>query len=118
VILRVERLDLGEQLFRQFLTRDDGKARNVVDRLFRIELGALTTRPVENVDEMGFEIEQAQLKDGKQPDRSGADDDDIRLDWRAHSLFHNRLVYEVQNWRSSYVKMGRPTTLSRRGGAM
>ena len=118
MVLRVKRLDLFKEFVGQFLPRDDGKTRNVVDRLFRIELGALPARPIENVDQVRFQIEQAEFKDGEQPDRAGSYDDDIRLDWRAHTIFHNCLVYDLGKTRSSYVKMGRPTTLSRQGAAM
>ncbi len=52
--IRVERLDLLHQPVGQFLAGDDGQARNVVDRLFRIELGALPARPVEDVDQMAL----------------------------------------------------------------
>ena len=43
-------------------------AGNVVDRLLRIKLGALAARPVENVDQVAFEVEQPELEDGEQPD--------------------------------------------------
>ncbi len=58
----IERLDLFHQPVGQFLAGDDGQAGNVVDRLFRIKLGALTAGPVEDVDQMGFEIQQAQAR--------------------------------------------------------
>ena len=68
-----------------------GQAGNVVDRLFRIELGALPARAVENVDQMAFEVEQAELEHGEQPARARADDDDIRLGViRAHRPLRGR----------------------------
>ena len=75
--LRIERLDLFQQPVGQFLAGDDGQAGNVVDRFFRIELGALPARPVENVDQMAFEIEQPQLEHREQADGARADNDDI-----------------------------------------
>ncbi len=56
--LRPEGLDLVEQAVRQVLPGDDRQTRNVVDRFFGIELGALPARPVEDVDQMRLEIEQ------------------------------------------------------------
>jgi hypothetical protein len=38
---------------------------------------------------MSLQVEQAELEDRKETDRTGPDDDDVRLDWRAHALFHN-----------------------------
>ena len=70
----------SSSLFGQLLAGDDGQAGNVVDRLFRIKLGALAARPVQDVDQMAFEIEQPQLEHGEQADRAGADDDDIGFD--------------------------------------
>ena len=34
---------------------------------------------VENIDEMAFEVEQAEFEDGKQTDRAGANDQDVRF---------------------------------------
>ena len=95
--LRIERLDLLHQPVGQFLAGDDGQARNVVDRLFGIKLGALAARPVEDVDQMAFEIQQPQLEHGEQADGARADDGDIGFDCRAHSLFHTFAMYEVPN---------------------
>ena len=66
--------------FDQLLAGDDGQAGNVVDRLFRIKLGALAARPVQDVDQMAFEIEQTQFEHGEQADGAGADDGDIGFD--------------------------------------
>ena len=89
VELRSERRDLLHQVLGQLLAGDDGIAGNVVDRLFRIELGALPTRPVENVDQVALEVQQAQLEHGEQADRSRADNDDIGFNYvfghKAHS---------------------------------
>ena len=75
----VERLDLLHQPVGQLLAGDDGQRRNVVDRLFRIEFGALAADLVEDVDEMALDVEQAQLEHGEQPARARPDDDDIGL---------------------------------------
>ena len=77
---RMEGMDLLHQLLDQPLAGDDRIAGNVVDRLLRIELGALAARLVENVDERAADVEQAKLEDGEQPDRAGADDDHVGLD--------------------------------------
>ena len=86
--LGAEGLDLLHQPVGQFLAGDDGQAGNVVDRLLRIQLGALPARPVEDVDQMAFEVQQTQLEHREQSDGARADDCDVRLDGSAHSLFH------------------------------
>jgi hypothetical protein len=80
----IERLDLFHQRFGQALTGDVGDARNVVDRLFRIELGALAADLVENVDKVRFHIEQTQFENGKQPTRARANNQHIGFDRFAH----------------------------------
>src|SRR5690606_16908752 len=69
---------------RQLLAGDHGEARNVVDRLFRIELGALATGAIENVDEVAFDIEQPEFEGSKKPARACANDNDIGGDLSAH----------------------------------
>ena len=87
--LRIERLDLLQQPVDQLLAGDDGQAGNVVDRLFRIKLGALPARPVQDVDQMAFEVQQPQLEHGEQADGARADDGDIGFDGRSRScVFH------------------------------
>ena len=81
---RAERLDLLRQRVDQPLAGDDRIAGNVVDRLLRIELGALPADLGQDVDEMGLDVEQAELEDGEQADRAGADDDGVRLNDLAH----------------------------------
>ena len=71
---RPERLDLLHQPIDQPLRRDLRDRRNVVDRLLGIELGALAAHLVENVDQLGLDVEQAELEHRKQPDRARADD--------------------------------------------
>ena len=78
--LRIEGLDLLHQLVHQLLAGDDGHARNVIDRLFRIKLGALAAGAVEDVHQMAFQIEQPQLEHGEQADGARADDGDVGFD--------------------------------------
>src|SRR3954466_6935311 len=84
--LGMERLDLRHQRVNQPLAGDISHGGNVVDRLLRIELGALPARLVENVDEMCFHVEQAELEHREQAARPRADNEDVRLDGLAHSL--------------------------------
>ena len=79
--LGVKRLDLLHQRIGQALARHHRQARNVVDRLFRIELGALATRAVEDVDDMAFQVEKPQFEHREQPHRASADHDDIGDDF-------------------------------------
>ncbi|MNL13696.1 hypothetical protein D3C87_1346110 [compost metagenome] len=53
--------------------------RNVVDRLLRVQLGALAAGPVEHVDQLAFEPQHAGLERGEQANRPGADDQHIGL---------------------------------------
>ena len=80
----MERLDLLHQPMGQFGAGDDGQRRNVIDRLFRIKLGALAARPVENVDDMAFDVEKAQFENREQPAGAGANDDRIGRDHVGH----------------------------------
>ena len=82
--LRVERRDLLHQLVDDALGRDGRPYRNVVDRLFRIEFRALAARPVENVDQMAFQVEQTEFEDGEQAHRPCAYDDDVGTCWLDH----------------------------------
>ena len=61
----MERLDLLHQCLGKALAGDERNSRNVVDRLFRIELGALSANLIEDVDEMRLHVEQAQLENGE-----------------------------------------------------
>src|SRR5581483_7994102 len=56
---------LLHQRIDQALTGHERQSGNVVNRLFRIKLGALPAGPVENVDEMRLHIEQAELEHGE-----------------------------------------------------
>src|SRR5579862_8104365 len=76
----MERLGLLEELLDQSFTGDHRIAGDVVDRLLRIELGALAARLVEDVDDGRAQIEKAELEDSKQTDGTGPDDDHVLLD--------------------------------------
>jgi hypothetical protein len=78
--LGAERLDLLHEPVGQLLPGNHGKAGDVVDRLLGIELGALAAGPIENVDDMGLDIDKAELEHGEQPDRACAYDHGIGLD--------------------------------------
>jgi len=54
-----ERRDLLEQPVGQLLAGDHGQPRDVVDRLLGIELGALSARAIENVDDMRLDVDEA-----------------------------------------------------------
>ena len=84
---RIERLDLLHQRLGQALTGDQRNAGNVVDRLFRIELGALAADLVEDVDEMHLHVEQAQFENGEQSARACTNNQHIGFDRFAHVSF-------------------------------
>src|SRR3990170_1832361 len=67
--------DLLQEPVGQLLAGADGQTRNVVDRLLGVELGALAARPVENIDDMGFQPREPELKYREQAHRAGANDD-------------------------------------------
>ena len=92
--------DLRHQVVGQLLAGDHGKARNVVDRLFRIELGALAARTVENVDEVAFDVEQPEFEGREQPAGARANDNDIGGDLSAHlsKSIRNRNRQRLRNW--------------------
>ena len=80
----MERLDLLHQRLGQALAGDEGNAGNVVDRLFRIELGALAADLVEDVDQMRLHVQQAQFEHGKQSAGTRANNQHIGFDRFAH----------------------------------
>src|SRR4051812_30540654 len=81
----MKRPDLLHELVGEFLTRDEGQGRDVVDRLFRIKLGALAARAVEHIDEMRLDVEEAELEYGEKPDRPRADNEGVSgVDCRRH----------------------------------
>ncbi len=67
---------LGEPLD-QFGGVDSRIARDVVDRLFRIERGALPARRRQRIEHMAAHVEHAAFEHREQADRAGADDRDI-----------------------------------------
>ena len=69
-------------------------AGNVVDRLFRIELGALAADLVEDVDQMRLHVEQAQFEHGEQAAGARANNQHIGFDRFAHVSF-----FSVGTWR-------------------
>jgi len=83
---RMKRLDLLHQSLGEPVAGDHRDAGNVVDRLLRIEFGALAADLVEDVDQVRLDVEQAELEHREQPDRPRADDDNVGLDRLAHAL--------------------------------
>ena len=83
--LRAERLDLLHKLVGQLLAGDHGERGNVVDWLLRVKLGALTARPIENVDQMRLDIDEAELEYGEKRHGACAHDHGIGFD---HSFGH------------------------------
>ena len=75
-----ERLDLREQPVDQLLRAAHRQRRDVVDRLVRVELGALAARMRERVHDLAPDAEQPELEDGEQPHRPRADDHAFRPD--------------------------------------
>ena len=78
MIAGMKGLGLVEQTIDELLAGANGKRRDVIDGFFGIEFRALAAGPVENVDDLALDVEQAQLEYGEQPARSAADDDGIR----------------------------------------
>ena len=80
----MERLDLQHEVVDQPLCGHHREAGNVVDRLLRIEFGALAADLGQNVDQMRLDVEQSELEDREQPRRPGADDRDVGGNSLAH----------------------------------
>ena len=78
--LRMEGFDLLHQFVGQFLASDDRKAGNVVNGFLGIKLRTLTARAVEDVHELAFEVEKAQLEHSEQRHRPRAHYRHIGLD--------------------------------------
>ena len=57
-----ERLDLLEQVVRQFLARAHRNGRDVVDRLVGVQLDALAARVGQRIDHMGLDLQQAEFE--------------------------------------------------------
>src|SRR4029077_8892973 len=81
----MKRLDLLHQSIGDAVASDVRNPRDVVDRLLRIELGALATDLVEDIDEVRLDIKQAKLEHREQADRARADDQNIGLDRLTHN---------------------------------
>jgi hypothetical protein len=75
-----EGLDLLEQVVGEFLAGAHGHGRDVVDRLVGVQLDALAAGVAQRVDDVGLDLQQAQLEHLEQADRAGADDDGVGLD--------------------------------------
>ena len=73
-------LDLFEQPIGEPLPGDNGQPRDIVDRLFRVELGALAANLVEDVDHVRLDVDEAEFEHREQTDRPGADDQGIGHD--------------------------------------
>jgi len=78
--LGAEWLDLLHELVGQLLARDHSERGNVVDRLLGVKLGALPAGPVENIDQMRLDVDEAEFKHGEKPHRPCAHDHGIGLD--------------------------------------
>src|SRR4029078_8641591 len=81
----VERLDLLHQGVSQAVSGDERNTRDIVDGLFRVKLGALPADFVENIDEVGLDIEQTELEHGEQTHWPPSDDQNIGLDGLTHT---------------------------------
>ena len=73
------RRDLVHERVGETLARDDRQAGNIVDRLFRIEFGALAAGAIKHVHDMRLQVQEAEFEDGEEPYWPGADDDDVGL---------------------------------------
>src|SRR5947209_9360699 len=84
---RMKRLDLLLEILDESLAGDDREARNVVDRLFRIELGTLPAGFRQDVDEMRPNVEETKFEDREKADRPGANDQYVGFDHIAHYYY-------------------------------
>ncbi len=76
---RIERLDLLQQVVDELLAAADRYPRDVVDRLVRIQLGALAANDPHRVDDVRLDAEEPELEHLEQPDRAGAHDQGVGL---------------------------------------
>jgi hypothetical protein len=90
-----ERLDLLEQVVGQFLAGAHGHGRDVVDRLVGVQLDALAARVGQRVDDVGLDLQQAQLEHLEQAHRAGADDDGVGLDGAIMTRAGRPLAFSV-----------------------
>ena len=89
---RAERFDLLQQRFGEALPGDVGNPGDVVDRLFRIQLGALAADLVEDVDQMRLHVEQAEFEHGEQSARARANNQHISFNRFAHWVLTASLI--------------------------
>ena len=82
---RCERCHLLQQSLDQFAAGAYRQCRNVVDRLGRVELGTLSTRYRQHIDDMAAQALQTELEDLEQPHRPGADHQGIGFDRSSRS---------------------------------
>ena len=76
----LERADLLLQPIDELQRADDRKRRDVIDRLLRIERGALPADLRQRVHHVGVDAEQPQLEHLEQAAWAGADDDYVGPD--------------------------------------
>ena len=74
---RREGFDLFHQTVDQFLAGADRHRWDIVNRLFRVQFGALAARLVENIDKLAGKVQEPQLENREQATRAGADNDYI-----------------------------------------
>jgi hypothetical protein len=72
-------LTLLEKVVDEFARKYRWETWNVVDGLLWIDLGALTARNWEVVDEVTLPFEEARFEDGEQSARTSTDNDNIGL---------------------------------------
>ena len=77
MVLRLEGCGLLGKAVDEFGGIDARIARDVIDRLFRVERGALAARRRQRVEDGAAHLEHAAFEHGEKPDRAGADDRDI-----------------------------------------
>ncbi len=106
VQLRGERRDLPVQQCHQLAAGAHGHARDVVDGLVGVELGALAADVGQGVHHMRGDALQAELEDLEEPHGPRADDDRIGFD--EASVFHH-----IFKWGPQRLNLPRP----RRAGA-
>ena len=126
VVDRIEGRHLLGQTVDQLQGADARVAGDVVDRLFRIERGALAAERVERVDDLAVHLQHAALEHREQAHRAGADDRDIaagnghahsrtgRLGDIGHNMAAKRLaINSCQAWPCCGAPLGRIQTRTR-----
>ncbi len=103
-----EGLYLLEQSLGQLLAGADRDARDIVDRLVRVELGALPAGLTNGVNDLGFEPQEAEFEHLEQTARPGANYDDI-------SLYHAQVSHSPRAG-GSFLAVSTQTTCCQRPG--